>query len=69
MDLFFQELYLEYIYLWILGNKDYYEENGNRLYKDVTDIKSEGLQITEAEELFKTDSEEARKNVKVDFSK
>ena len=32
----------------------YYEENGTRLYKDVVDIKAEDLQITEAEELFKT---------------
>ena len=28
MDIFFQDLYLEFIYLWILGNKDYYEDKG-----------------------------------------
>ena len=28
MDIFFQDLYLEYIYLWILGNKNYYDDNG-----------------------------------------
>lgn len=40
MDIFFQDLYLEYIYLWILGNKQYYEDknismqvNSNDPYK------------------------------------
>ena len=37
MDLFFQGLYLEYIYLWILGNKDYYEEKGISMNIDPKD--------------------------------
>ena len=34
MDIFFQDLYLEFLYLWILGYKNFYEEKGISMQVD-----------------------------------